>query len=235
MLMSILEGSDTKTYGKVGTMVVHKVIGYGLGDVRFSDGCCVDGRISGEGYVFHPKRYSMDGFQEFMRADEAYDKLTEQVNLKDCIHFGSNHGENTICLAIPHEIKQWYRKGNPIDTLESKAGTPRTFFLETGVPGYRGWMDSRDGRPVPSSLYHLFQRECDIYKQPSRCEALKYGQESTIAELASDLGFGRMTDAFSFVVPCVPALVRKLATYLNLFSDNGTIMSLRPMIYTYWE
>lgn len=234
---SILEGSEATTCKSVG-MVLHKVTGYGIDRVAVDKGCCVDGRFAYDGYLFNRDAYSFEGFREFMKRDGQHCKELdcEGISLKDCVHYGQGaNGGNTICLVAPHCIREWYRKDNLEDTRESEIGVSRTVLLDRGLPGYRLLMDRRDGRRIPSSIYIILQRGYDDYNSPSRCEAERYGSEYALGELASELGFGTVADAISYVAPVVPSIIERMAAYLNLFSDRRVVYSLRPMVYTYWE
>lgn len=214
-------------------MQVHKVIGYGLTDLRFKGYDCVDDRIGGDGYLNHPEKYSMDDFRAYLRDEIGGEQFhISDAPLKDCIHYNPC---GVLCIAIPEQLQKWYRKSDPIDEAESETFPSRTLLLDRGVPGYRGYMDSRTGRPVSSSSYLLFKQKYAQWVSPKRCEAEKYADEYTLSEFACDMGFDKMPDAIDYVVPCVPTIIDRLCAYLNLFASRSVVLTLRPMVYTYWE
>lgn len=230
-----LKGTVPDPIASVSTMQVHKVIGYGINDVQFEGGYCVDSRINADGYLSHPQDFSMDAFRVFLHTEIGGEQFQISGGTIDqCIHYSTRCGKNTLCLAIPEQLQKWYRKSDPIDEAESETSPFRTLLLDRGVPGYRGYMDSRTGRPVSSSSYILFKQKYAEYASPHRCEAEKYAAEYTLSEFACDMGFDKMPDAIDYVVPCVPTIINRLCAYLNLFALRSAVLALRPMVYTYW-
>lgn len=232
---SILEGTILHTCQSVCMSVLRKVMGYGICNVAVSDGCCIDNRVSINGYLYNPSHYSMNDFQEFMRRDNDCVEPIPDFSLIDCVHYlKGDKGKYTICLVAPHCIQQWTRKDDPIDHAESETGTSRTLLLNHGLPGYQGLMDGRSGRKISRSSYTLFYQLYSRYNSPSRCDAQRLDDEYALAELASDMGFGTVLDVMDNVVPSVPKIIERLSAYLNLFNDSRVLLTLRPMVLTYW-
>jgi hypothetical protein len=167
--------------------------------------------------------------------DEFYELRTSKTDLSNCVHFGEVNGKNALCIVPPNRADKWVRLNDSIDEAEGEPRVSSISFLGQGLPGHRCWIDCRNGKSVSSSVYYFFKQVYEHYISPKFCAAEKYTDEFTLADLASDLGFSTMDEVVKYVVPCVPTIVDRFCTYLNLFVEPNFYLSLRPMIYTYWK
>lgn len=233
--------------GNSQSLRIHKVIGYGLTDIALeSSGKMNDLRLDLSGYVFNSfdlKKYHLQNFfDKLLKANEAKWKIElysmdyYPPNVAECIHFGTTLAKTGIVLICPpNKAYCWKREDDIIDFCDSDNEIKRdSVKMLDGIPSCRYMMDSRNGRKLPTIQATDFTNLLKRYRQSiPALEKLKI--ESTLVELASEIGFDRIDDAERFIAPLVPEVVMEFCVFLNLFSKRETALALRPMLYTYWR
>lgn len=228
---------------------IHKVIGYGLTDVKTRGYKIADGRINRKSMLLSDEESRFDALDYFewvkkkneIRKDnedyvslnldgmwlspaEAQQEYSKVRNYHLC-HWGSEYMmKNVLCLIPLSEHKNWFRFDDIMDYIESD-GENQVKILKNGIYPYEGLMDARNGQLLKSS-------ELNMWRFMHRNKG-DYTLELDI--ISQQLGFADYAEANANIVPNVPAPIRDLVEYSRLFTNPDTIYQLRPMIYEYWS
>jgi hypothetical protein len=232
---------------------VHKVIGYGLTDLKCKKYKVVDPRIDPTGYLGdyeNQEAFSRKGYLAFLKAklltaseDEKHEIEWELAwfkggglapHLKDwtpyeTVKHQAEYGLPKVLVVCPPEmVKSWQHYDDTIDFYEETINHKqhnRFQMLPNGAYPYEGsYMDARTGERVKDGI---------------ELRRIMTGMIKLSAEIkdkfSRQFGFDDFKTAKKFLVPTVPNSVRYVCEYLKLFKDPATVNSLRPMIYVYWS
>jgi hypothetical protein len=226
---------------------IHKVVGYGVADVKVDNkGKITDERVDPEGYLFDDNREEKYHLQNFFnRLGESSEKwMVEMYSmsyysalLDDCIHVAVSDGKGVIVICPPNKCQNWVRHDDVIDFCEESTCHNKQAHhapIGHGIPSYRYLMDARSGRRVPTTPANEFLTLIKAYRQ-SKSDVERYSMESSLAELACELKFATVDEAFDNLVPLVPEIVVEFCQFLKLFKNPSTVLSLRPMLLSYWR
>jgi hypothetical protein len=226
---------------------IHKVIGYGIAGITVDDsGKITDDRIDKSGFLLDPSgddKYHLQNFFERLASGdekwmvELYSMDYHSALLSECVHFAVAKGKGVLAVCPPNKCHCWSRNDDVIDFCEESACFDRQShytFLGHGIPSYRYLMDARNGRRVNTITATQFLDLVKSY-QETKSDVERFKMENSLNELACDLKFANIDEASANLVPLVPEIVVEFCTFLRLFRDEKTALSLRPMLLSYWR
>jgi hypothetical protein len=227
---------------------VHKAIGYGL-ELAGTDR--TDPRVNWESRLFSyeddisagqywqwlrgkhggkPARPSLD-YVRLLHRKEDRDAIASR-DLADCVHVPDEAGLPLLMVA-PLGCEGWSRYDDTLDWTEETYGRVpsqgnRVLFLQHGLFPFNGvYMDAQTGERLTGDIA-LWMR----FRTAHEAGTLS---EGAVRDLTTALLPGwTMEEALQRVVPDVPAEVRDICEYLELFTDPGTWRELRPATATWW-
>jgi len=215
---------------------IHKMLGYGLTDLVDQDerlnwsSPLFDYMLSGDaaldryfGWLASKTRF--DVAKSLLRDDTR----RRRSDVQDCIRWGTPDGglENVLCIR-PLAWNDWYRYDDTIDYAEQTylgEQHDEVRVIKYALYPHDSYMDARTGERIKGAadIYFWLRARNDGSKDIG-----------TLDELAKMGGFDSHADAEAHCVPFVPDEVRWLAEFAEVFTDPDTVLSLRPMIYTWW-
>jgi hypothetical protein len=234
---------------------VHKVLGYGLTDVKTRKWKIADGRINSKSPLFDydteatfdnyidwlKEKYStdesrtasfnMDMWYVREREEEGFDwyKKTGAFTFCDLIHRGENTMKNVL-LIRPLAASDWSRYDDPIDWIEE------TYDREDGQSN---WYKTLSDGIFPYSGTYMNAHTGEGVKdgmELHRCFTWEgWDKLYNVDALVKACGFADVDDARQNLVPKVPASIRDLCEWGKLFTRDDVWRQLRPMLYTYWS
>lgn len=218
---------------------VHKMMGYGLIDVSEEDV-----RLNRESPLFDYELGGQDNLDRYFAWLAERDRFDVAKSLEgepgrrhstvqECIEWGTVDGgmANVLCIR-PLAWNDWYRYDDAIDYAEQTylqdEQRDSVQVIDYALYPHSSYMDSRTGERVGGGKVdiHFWM---NARRGDDRTKAL-----GTLDELARLGGFESHADAEAHCVPLVPDEVRWLAEFAEVFTDPSTVLSLRPMIYTWW-
>ena len=205
---------------------VHKLVGYGLTDVKTRKHRIADDRFNPDGFATardiseedFDARWSEEGYKQFLRRLDlvGYDKLVRDNELNNntpwsiyraFIHQGEFGLPNVAVIIPPSLLKSWFRYDDIVDWVEETAAheqMSRVVEISGGIYPYTARVDA--------ATRCVYTSEVDV---------LVLGDQDP--------------EAFNRLRPEIPPGVRWLASYLELFRDPATVDELRPLLYVYWS
>jgi hypothetical protein len=156
--------------------------------------------------------------------------------------YSGEYGDAATLLVIPPGMaNEWSRYGDALDHAEAQIngddGMPSVRFIDTPLYPFYGWMDARTGdslskddktkREVTETLLQAIDSPRLVDDEKKRLKAL-------LAKHLELWGFTDLNDYKATIVPAIPAGVKDLCGWLNIFTDEDGWKALRPMLYTYW-
>jgi len=231
-------------------------MGYGLVDLESG---IDDPRIDSVSLASHQKNSNQfaTGFLDHLRkvvkqVDKSHDSefhgleyalLIQQLESKqdllslwDVVLCDGESGLENVMLLIPPSCEEtWSRYDDPIDYYLFGATGPfqmndlpgSGWVYDTNRPLYPwvGYMDRHNGERVLSPTADLI-RDFYVIKQAANPDLLK--------SLCEELGVSNEEELEQRFGAFVPLEIRELVKYLNLFNDEKTTYTLRPLIYCFW-
>lgn len=157
------------------------------------------------------------------------------------VHSFSDGLPNVMVLVPPSYSSTWIQEDNIFDYVEAHLGvdgpdTETSLHEVPGIDPFDGrWMDQATGLELNHNYVRGYRRalalnsDTDQHDVAARRISLA-GRPRPEAPLFPDAA-----TAAGRLVRLVPAEVRELASFGNLFADPGTWTSLRPVLYAYWS
>lgn len=228
---------------------IHKMIGYGLTDVRCADGRITDPRINASSRLFETENSILPEYLEYVEGtneakEEFGDAALEAQMLREHMEpvagfnwpffWDSEFGDPSVLLLRPVAFPEWHRYDNAIDYAEETAvhspNRPRVERLPIGIYPFTGClMDARTGLDFEQRIANTFRQ---ILFRRDRGNA---DREKFLKLAAKALGFDSVAEAERCVVPTVPGDIRRLAAWGELFTQPDGWKDLRPLLYVYWS
>lgn len=149
----------------------------------------------------------------------------------------ADSGRPDVLMIQPVGFSHWTRYGDQIDHAEENSlhadEWGRIVEMPYGIYPFEGlYMDSRNGRRLDSTAKRMIDRMLDEKdKDPEKSEV----RQKVATRLARTLGFEDVEQARKYIAPVVPADVRHIASWLNLFNGPDVWLQLRPVLYAYWS
>lgn len=206
---------------------IHKVLGYGLKDLKYKDGFFKDTRLNIENlraiYDGEVDAELLGLYKNFLASKEDFESKLELSIVKESNHlsfynaFRSSPYGGKILVIQPLSHRDWHRYDNIIDYEESgHLIKDKVKILRSGIYPYINFWDSRDGRVVKGDV------ACAFYRS----------EKSIFFE---ELGFATLEECKQFLQPAVPKIIQGLCEFSEIFNDPKTIYTLKPMVFTYWS
>ncbi|MEI8269796.1 MAG: hypothetical protein WCG45_00340 [bacterium] len=217
---------------------VHKVLGWGLTDVKTKSERIVDSRFNKEGYLFEDYEMSFNELELIEKLKEAKENTNLDLSYarkaleekKSFIYKIVHHnlGKSICFTALWNE--DFHRCDNPIDYHEECAFADKSknyslkdkvLLLNSGIYPFLSYMDSRTGKKLEDFAFHAKR-------------LINAGQQVDEETLAV-LGFKDTEECKQFLHPVIPDSLVVSLKYLKIFNEDNTIFQLRPMIFTFWR
>ncbi|MER6605817.1 hypothetical protein ABT282_07840 [Streptomyces sp. NPDC000927] len=224
---------------------IHKVLGYGLTNVRTVDGEIEDQRINPDSH-FLTDSIPSHKYQDYLAdlADAGDESAELELDLLDMAPskeadtshlctWGKVSNAPHILLVQPVGFPRWRRHDDPIDyeqeVLREDHPSPNVTRTVSGIhPFSAQYMDVRTGEKLAGETvmtWHRFQ------EGKHSDEDLR---QRILDKIAQGLGYKDHAEAESLIAPMVPEEVRRVCAWGQIFTKPEVCFELRPMIYTYW-
>jgi hypothetical protein len=234
---------------------IHKVIGYGLVNIKHNEGKIQDSRFHPDGYLLteeeeREERWTPAGYLDFLTVEQERLNKNRRENFNflmeceaeigyitdqkkwdfyDCVIHQPEYGlPNVICIVPVSEEKHWRRYDDIIDYTEH-SHVSRT----TGNDADDTVLVFNQG--IPPYHHDFWDTRTHQLLDSVAMSLFPIATPDRKAILAKKLGFESIQDVYMFARPVVPYGVRLMCRYLNLFSDPVTENLLQPLRYIYWS
>lgn len=212
---------------------IHKMLGYGLTDVKTKNFAISDKRFRANLSSEWPD-FSLREYKDWVNDSKSISTLMTQsfpiTNTSDYLDAGScfvHDAEfglsNVFCVVPRFNHQDWHRYDDIIDYTEQTYVSRQhntVKVLKNGIYPYGPlFADSRTGKIVKNGMDY----------------ALVKNTVSDKDSLASRFGFESAEEADKYLRPAVPDCVKLLCEYAKIFVDPMTVHQLVPMLYTYWS
>lgn len=216
---------------------IHKMLGYGLTDVRYEKYSMSDPRINLLDWESEQAEKTVADLLPFMEQRDAdYFLLGAMVNtdksikpdmkLRDrCVVWNSEYGMgNVLCLIPPSCLRSWYRYDNILDYAEETYVPGReqhnyVKVLDSAIYPFIEYWDTRTGERVDTSTYCMCRRMSG-----------QKGADEIVRHLFKVSDYAEFLTVFA---PKPPSELLAMCEFLQLLNTE-TAWQLRPMIYVYW-
>lgn len=237
---------------------VHKVLGYGLSDVKTRKWKIADGRINAASPLLNwDSDAKLDDYLDWLkvehktdedkmihfnmdmmffrdREEEGFDwrKRTGVSQPAELVHHGTEYMEKNVLLIRPLSCKDWQRYDDPIDYVEET----HKYADEDGVIN---WYRLIPGGIFPYNGTFMNARTGERVSDGITLWRILtwdgWDKMYDLEKAAVKCGFDSAEDVRENLVPVVPEDIRDLVRWGKLFTDEDVWKQLRPMIYTYWS
>jgi hypothetical protein len=161
--------------------------------------------------------------------------------LDHCVAYNAETGSDEVLVLVPpSQADDWLRSDDTFDYIEAHFGDepnldPVVRELRIGIAPFDGlWMDKQTGVELQkTSLFRRMLQAGDATPEQLLGAAQKISPVEKPADELEPL-FRDAREAAERLVRLVPSEIRELASFGNLFTDQGTWTSLVPVHYTYW-
>lgn len=225
---------------------IHKVIGWGLKDVKCKKSEISDPRfsklspIAGD-YEERENKFTKDNYLKWLskkKVDKCdkfdlemeigWIKKEENDNFTGCFIHGTEYLMPNVFCCIPLlNYKSWRRFDDTIDYYEKRNCKNSVKMLNTPIYPYLRYCDNRDGRIIDYQFAVEFARRVNSRRKDI--------SDVYLDSIANSCGFDNHQDAQKYISPVVPNCMKFMVEFSEVFTDNSTIFQLKPMIYTYWS
>jgi hypothetical protein len=216
---------------------IHKKIGYGLVDVKTKKYNIVDTRFNmKDGYfskdVYDQEEYNFDEFRKhidnILKKDNSISMLLGQLpkknlNFYDVITHNAEYGLSKVVLFQPF-YKDWSRYDNIIDYMEVTESIPTVKPLNRCIYPFESYINLNTGLP------YIEINNNKLYCHDILRDAKFYG-----SSFIKEIGFSNIKELKNNIVPIVPEIIKEYCKWLKVFNDDSTILTLKPLVYTYWS
>lgn len=236
---------------------INKAIGYGLVDLAVNEaGKLVDPRINPESPLLtYGLDCTLNAFLAWLDGRDDRDAKFEAAAIRGvadqvpdyrlqpdrAVRYNNEYGLPNVLYLRPVWMDDWHRHDDSIDWIEETYFgpnpddqiQPRVDVLPHGIYPYNGYVDTRNGKRLGSSVMAWIRANSN-----DRADWLRDGLAGGIryrGEEEGDPVFIDHADAARHVAPRVPEGVALLAEWGGLFTDPAVIHQLRPMRYVWWS
>ena len=240
---------------------IHKMMGYGLTDVKTRGFRFHDGRFNRKGILRvdwedREVLWTLAGYADWLdekkatlgedEYSEAWDcswernavrqimaGASKQLQLWECFIHQIEYGMSEVVCCIPLQCRNsWYRYDDSLDYHEE------TYARS----GQKNWVKVLKDGFYPYNGLYWDARDGRVIKPDHACflrrtanaAREKGGFENELDAISKACGFESFSDASEHMVPVVPPGLRFLLEYCKVFTDPSVVFQLRPMIYVYW-
>ncbi len=210
---------------------VHKILGYGLVDVKTEDGEIVDDRFNID-FIdkFNTEEFSIESYISFLTSLENDYECQIEINtvknkkwhIYDSIQHDSEYGLPEVFCIIPVGFSDWRRYDDTIDYYEETINKKQKNHFQVIPFGIFPWQG-----------FYADVRRKKIFKgiEQEIASALKRNLQKNKEESIKRIGIFSVDD----IQPVVPKSIFYLCEFLNVFNIEDTVWTLKPMLYTYWS
>jgi len=231
---------------------IHKVLGYGLTDVK-TDGCEItDSRFNKNSILINAYAVLtycdyLDFLKQKQQEIDDYELKVERSQVKAFIkkaqrcdsmnkYFTYDCGEGcpSVIVITPCYHEDWIHYDDPIDYAEEVGrgtGPENRWKVLNGIFPYLSYFNRKTGERFPVDGKQLIDNA--IRNMDSGYGTYKENQEY-LDTLCRSYGLKDSTE-YGFVAPIVPPPVRYMAEFAQVFNKPETINELKPLLYTYWS
>jgi hypothetical protein len=231
---------------------VHKVMGYGLTDVKCDKYNIADPRVNPEGiFCDYETEFKVEDFMAFLKKEAKrkdidtwhasfefaflrdLKKMKSSLDPKRCFVYDGEYGLNNVLLVVPLSRKhEWFRYDNAIDYAEesNRGRVEKNYQCINHVreipEGFHPWenqyWDKRTFKKIPWEIMEHRYNE-------------KFFEDAALDIVARSHGSDTWKEMKENMTPVVPECVRLLCEWGQAFTDPSVWTQLRPMIYVYWS
>jgi hypothetical protein len=202
---------------------IHKKLGYGLKDVKTKNNEIIDKRFNIKN-IYDLVLKSFEDFKKTLNPTQLF-LIDEKIkwDFSDVITYDEEFGLKNVILFQPF-IKSWSRYDNSIDYYENPSQMSKIKLINRSLYPFESYINLKTNlnyilvNDTRFSLINIIQILNSDYSN-------EYDY--------SEYGFVDKKDAQTNIVPIVPDIIHAYIKYLNIFNDENTILTLKPMIYTY--
>ena len=167
------------------------------------------------------------------------DKKEISIDSYDFYHYDEEYGLKNACIFKPlFGFKDWYRFDNTIDYMEHierRVGNlPDSYVINfrwSCLYPFQSFVDAKTGdrlRTDPFSTVRMINSYLDKGEIPDPCH------EWESFEHGSDGKYKTWKEFKENVFPAVPDSIVQFCKFYNVFKDEKTVHTLKPMLYVYW-
>ena len=231
---------------------IHKALGYGITGLQVEDGRLTDTRINlkSPGLSWDEEDTGKWSHQSWLRYLE--ERNSEDTGMlvslaRNFVHRNphditslsrnviySNEGGDpgTLLIIPPGLFTQNYRFNSQIDRYESvfrlgQSMKPTVDILPSGIAPWNGWMHAGSLNKLDGTCHDLL----DWILTEAPPEQVDRGYKALAKYLELDVSPAEMR---MLIMPEIPDSIRIFAEWMSLFKTPDALLSLRPMVYTYW-
>lgn len=160
-------------------------------------------------------------------------------DLADCFTYNAEYGLGNVICIQPLGCHDWYRYDDMIDWVEESqlkrqdTDYPQINWVEElpdGIYPFSAlFMDNQTGKRLSTNgPIMLWRRLVSHYKKHPE------DYDPYCDELARAMGYADHAEALTRITPEVPGEIRDLCEWTKLFVDPKTVLTLKPILYTWW-
>lgn len=245
-------------------MSIHKMIGYGLVDVKTKKDALADSRFNPKGIMFNldDPKWTLEGYADWLLARAAKIAATMENNRDAKWRHQEHIAEAKTVERFVEANRHLPYSIHPFFKFDAECGLDNVWCV---VPvGYcKEWFRyddtidyheetwckgrTRQGNRVKVMEHGIFPFNCewcdsrtgrrldgDLSRFFRSMAKKKDTSPSALRGMAVDMGFKNRSEAIKYSKPLVPFCIEALCEYTEVFKDPKTIHQLNPMLYVYW-
>jgi hypothetical protein len=203
---------------------IHKKLGYGLKDVKTKNNEIIDKRFNIKN-IYDLFLKSFEDFKKTLNPTQLF-VIDEKIkwDFSDVITYDEEFGLKNVILFQPF-IKSWSRYDNSIDYYENPSQMSKIKLINRSLYPFESYIN------LKTNLNYILVND-NRFSLINIIQILNSDYSNDYDY--SKYGFVDKKDAQTNIVPIVPDIIHAYIKYLNIFNDENTILTLKPMIYTYW-
>lgn len=223
---------------------LHKYLGYGLLDVKTKEESLADNRFNPKSSLLEHEPGSNEDYLAWLEDNGSEDNFLDRWALRDkgkskgrkryledCFAFNPEFGMPEVFVMQPIGCENWSRYDDIIDYMQEPSLSPKD--------NYRGHV-----KTFADGLYPFNSKYMDRIsgeKLSNRAVDWHWAKNSETPDLyhldsiSKELGYADYVEALDMIAPYVPDEIRDIARFCELFTNEKTVLDLRPMLYTYWS
>lgn len=232
------------------------VVGYGLVDVEVKDDEIVDSRFNSNWnkelfYNTDKQYYKLENFYKAVQSSNKYSEAEQQIyftqrNHKrqqflqphkvpkglDCVFnrfvtWDPEYGDPSVLVLRSLTESGWERYDDPIDHYIIST-TPKYTLLDAPLYPCYGYIDKRTGEKVDTTTREEIQDVRMLTKSSNKKQYEEY-----ISALLEEIGCKESwEERFNYDLPLD---IIEFCRYTEMFVEENTIYTLKPMVYSFWS
>lgn len=230
-------------------------MGYGLVDVQVKDDDITDSRFNPNWskHFFHnieKQYYKLENFYKAVRSSNKYSEAEQHIYFftrqndkrqkfqphkvpkgSDCVFdtfvtWDPEFGDPSV-LVLRSFVGGWERYGDPIDQYIIST-TPKYTLLDAPLYPCYGYIDKHTGKKVDATTNQAIQDIKMLTDSSNKKEFQEY-----ISEELEEIGCKESwEERFNYALP--PDII-EFCKYTEMFVEEKTIYTLKPIVYSFWS